>query len=98
MKIGPQRVHLGERELEGLGWDLNKKPHGPPRNSKVAARSCEYSENGCNVRAGQLSEIRSAFECTCHAPHARTRRPSGADSMSEDHYRLKRLEMALLTT
>ena len=27
MKIGPQRVHLGERELEGLGWDLNKKPH-----------------------------------------------------------------------
>ena len=26
-KIGPQRVDLGERELEGLGWDLNKKPH-----------------------------------------------------------------------
>jgi hypothetical protein len=27
MKIGPQRVDLGERELEGLGWDLNNKPH-----------------------------------------------------------------------
>ena len=27
MKIGPQRVHLGERKLKGLGWDLNNKPH-----------------------------------------------------------------------
>ena len=24
---GEQRVDLGERELEGLGWDLNNKPH-----------------------------------------------------------------------
>ena len=29
---------------------------------------------------------------------ARTRRPSGADSLVEDHYRLKRLEMALSVT
>ena len=38
MKIGPQRVHLGERELEGLGWDLNKKPH-----AHLAARKVQQS-------------------------------------------------------
>ena len=27
MKIGPQRVHLGERELQYMGGDLNMKPH-----------------------------------------------------------------------
>ena len=98
MKIGPQRVHLGERELEGLGWDLNKKPHAHLATRKLQQDPASIKEHGPIVKAAQLSEIRSAFEWVRHAPHARTRRPSDADSMVEDHYRLKRLEMALVAT
>ena len=48
----------------------------PPRNANVIAPTYEYTIETSSVRAGQLSEFRSAFDWKCHAPHARTRRPS----------------------
>ena len=62
MKIGPQRVHLGERKLKGLGWDLNKKPHAHLATRKLQQDPASIKENGLIVKAGQLSEFRSAFE------------------------------------
>ena len=62
MKIGLQRVDFGERELEGLGWDLNNKPHAHLATRKLQQDPAKYSENGSIVKAGQLSEFRSAFE------------------------------------
>ena len=62
MKIGPQRVHLGERELEGLGLDLNNKPHAYLAARKLQQHPASIKENGPIVKAGQLSEFRSAFE------------------------------------
>ena len=62
MKIGPQRVHLGERKLKGLGWDLNKKPHAHLATRKLQQDPASIQRTGINVKAAQLSEIRSAFE------------------------------------